>query len=143
MLSPPPSFVCLAFLPLPYPSRLKPRARCAFGGAAASQFGKLQCKNLAARPIHTSASTFKGWSTDEHLYFMNSSSDAGIFEVSLYVSYPLGSIHKVRTHRGGGGRGPKSVHSKGGCVNLVLRAWPKCVQGGGGGLKSRKICVRT
>ena len=44
----------------------------------------------------------------------------------------LGSIHKVRTHRGGGGRGPKSVHSKGGCVNLVLRAWPKCVQGGEG-----------
>ena len=44
------------------------------------------------------------------------------------------SIKYVRTE-GEGGRGPKSVRSKGGCVNLVLRPWPKCVQGGGRGSK--------
>ena len=48
------------------------------------------------------------------------------------------SIKYVRTE-GEGGRGPKSVRSKGGCVNLVLQTWPKCVQGGGRGSKSRKI----
>ena len=45
------------------------------------------------------------------------------------------SIKYVRiegTHRGGGGRGLKSVRSKGGCVNLALQTWPKCVQGGEG-----------
>ena len=38
---------------------------------------------------------------------------------------------------------PKSARRKGGCVNLVLWFSPKCEQGGGGGPKSRKICVHT
>ena len=45
------------------------------------------------------------------------------------------SIKYVRTE-GEGGRGPKSIRSKGGCVNLVLQTWPKCVQGGGEGVKN-------
>ena len=52
------------------------------------------------------------------------------------------SIKYVRTE-GEGGRWPKCVRSKGGCVNSVLQTWPKCVQGVRGGKKSRKICVRT
>ena len=52
------------------------------------------------------------------------------------------SIKYVRTE-GEGGRGPKSVRSKRGCVNLLVYSGSKCVQGGGGGPKSRKICVRT
>ena len=50
----------------------------------------------------------------------------------------LGTILKVRTQRGGGGRGPKSVRSKRGCVNLVLCFSPKGVQGGRGGSKKPK-----
>ena len=43
----------------------------------------------------------------------------------------------------GEGGWPKSRHSKGGCVDLVLEIRPKCGQGEGGGPKSQKFCGRT
>ena len=40
--------------------------------------------------------------------------------VSGYFSAIMGTIHKGRPHQGGRGGWPKSRHSKGGCLDLVL-----------------------
>ena len=65
-----------------------------------------------------------------------------LYKLRMYNT-TLGTIHKWLHALEGGGGLTKAWCSKGGCVDLLLWLVQNAWQGGGGGLKSPKICVTS